>query len=41
MDPPGWWIRLFERAPVPDADSDVHAAELNREVAAPLIPDVR
>lgn len=43
MDPPQWWCRLFERgaldAPVPD--SDIHAAALNRDVAAPAVPDVR
>jgi len=42
MDPPQWWIRLFERgAPLPAPDSDVHAAAMNREVAAPAVPDVR
>jgi Derlin-2/3 len=43
MDPPGWWLRLFERrAALPgDADSDVHEAALNREVAPPAIADIR
>jgi Derlin-2/3 len=43
MDPPGWWLRLFERrAALPeDVDSDVHEAALNREVAPPAIADIR
>jgi len=43
MDPPQWWIRLFERGAAlpPPADSDVHTAAINREVAAPAVPDVR
>ncbi|KAK1084362.1 hypothetical protein LTR48_005521 [Friedmanniomyces endolithicus] len=43
MDPPQWWIRLFERGAlaVPAPDSDIHAAALNRDVAAPVVPDVR
>ncbi|KAK0904088.1 hypothetical protein LTS16_021034 [Friedmanniomyces endolithicus] len=43
MDPPRWWIRLFERGAlaVPAPDSDIHAAALNRDVAAPVVPDVR
>lgn len=43
MDPPQWWIRVFERG-LPgggDADSEVHAAALNRDVAVPAVPDVR
>ncbi|KAK1063574.1 hypothetical protein LTR74_009317 [Friedmanniomyces endolithicus] len=41
MDPPLWWIRLFERGAlaVPAPDSDIHAAALNRDVAAPVVPD--
>ncbi|KAK3676364.1 hypothetical protein LTR78_003639 [Recurvomyces mirabilis] len=42
LDPPQWWIRLFERgalaAPV---DTDIHAAGLNRDIAAPAVADVR
>jgi len=43
MDPPGWWLRLFERrAALPeDADSDVHEAALHRDVAPPAIADIR
>ena len=43
MDPPQWWIRLFERAALPAAetDSDIHAAAINRDIAAPAVPDVR
>jgi hypothetical protein len=43
MDPPGWWLRLFERrvALPEDADSDVHEAALNREVVPPAIADIR
>jgi Derlin-2/3 len=42
MDPPQWWIRLFEREATPPADSDVHAAAVNRaDIAAPAVPDVR
>ena len=42
MDPPQWWIRLFERGALPPADSDVHAAAMNRgDIAAPAVPDVR
>ena len=43
MDPPGWWLRLFERqAALPEeADSDVHDAALQREVAPPAIADIR
>lgn len=43
MDPPGWWLRLFERqAALPEeADSDVHEAALNRDVAPPAIGDIR
>lgn len=42
MDPPGWWIRLFERQPQQEGetDVDVHAAALNRDVGAPAM-DVR
>jgi len=42
MDPPGWWIRLFERQPQGEGetDVDVHAAALNRDVGAPAM-DVR
>ncbi|KAK0298987.1 hypothetical protein LTS00_002750 [Friedmanniomyces endolithicus] len=41
MDPPQWWIRLFERGAlaVPAPDSGIHAAALNRDVAAPVVPD--
>lgn len=41
MDPPGWWIRLFERQALPEADTDVQDAALNREVAPPDIPNFR
>lgn len=45
MDPPGWWIRLFERQPQHDGegdtDVDVHAAALNRDVGAVPAMDVR
>ncbi|KAK5730064.1 hypothetical protein LTR17_011468 [Elasticomyces elasticus] len=42
MDPPQWWIRMFERGPAAlPADTDVHAAALGRDVAAPVVPDVR
>lgn len=43
MDPPGWWLRLFERqAALPEeADSDVHEAALHRDVAPPAIADIR
>ncbi|KAK1074216.1 hypothetical protein LTR12_010790 [Friedmanniomyces endolithicus] len=43
MDPPQWWIRLFERGAlaVPAPESDIHAAALERDVAAPVVPDVR
>jgi hypothetical protein len=40
MDPPGWWIRLFERQ-VELPDTDVHDAALQREVAAPAVADIR
>jgi hypothetical protein len=40
MDPPGWWIRLFERQ-VALPDSDVHDAALHREVAVPAVADIR
>lgn len=42
MDPPQWWIRLFERQPLPAADTDVHAAAINRGDFAPAaVPEVR
>jgi Derlin-2/3 len=41
MDPPGWWIRLFERRALPGADSEVHAAAMNREVAVPAVAEIR
>lgn len=41
MDPPQWWIRLFEGAALPAAESDVHAAAINRDIPAPMVPDVR
>ena len=41
MDPPQWWIRLFERDPLPPPESDVHPAAMNRDIAAPAVPDVR
>jgi hypothetical protein len=47
MDPPQLWLRLFERgATAAAADepttpgTELHAAELNREIAA-AIPEVR
>lgn len=44
MDPPQWWIRLFERGPANrDADTDIHAAAINRDMdmAAPAMPELR
>ena len=42
MDPPRWWIRLFERGALPEpADSDVHAAAMNRDVPAVDVANVR
>ena len=41
MDPPQWWIWLFEREALPAPESDVHAAAMNRDVAQPAVPDVR
>lgn len=42
MDPPQWWIRVFERvAGLPGSESDVHAAAMNRDIAAPAVPEVR
>lgn len=41
MDPPQWWIRLFEREAVAGRGTEVQAAALNREVAAPAVPEVR
>ena len=43
MDPPRWWLRLFERGVIAlPADTDVHAATLNRgDLAAPAVADVR
>lgn len=43
MDPPQWWIRLFERNALPEApESDVaHAAAMGRDLGAPAVPDVR
>lgn len=41
MDPPGWWIRLFERQALPEPDSDVHDAAFNREVAPPAVAEFR
>nr|POE56616.1 hypothetical protein CFP56_33588 [Quercus suber] len=41
MDPPGWWIRLFERAAlVAPPETDVQAAAINRDIA-PAVPEVR
>ncbi|GAB1733512.1 putative membrane protein [Hortaea werneckii] len=44
MDPPQWWIRLFERG-LPGGeegvDSDVHAAAVGRDAVAPAVPEVR
>jgi hypothetical protein len=47
MDPPNFWIRLFERGAAAvnsendSPETEVHAAELNREHLAGAIPDVR
>ncbi|KXT16940.1 hypothetical protein AC579_7404 [Pseudocercospora musae] len=41
LDPPQFWIRLFERDANPAPDSEVHPAALNRDIAAPAVPDVR
>ncbi|EGP84947.1 unnamed protein product [Zymoseptoria tritici ST99CH_1A5] len=41
MDPPQWWIRLWDRPALPPADSDVHAAAINPDMAAPAVPEVR
>lgn len=41
LDPPQWWIRMFERGPHAPIDSDVHAAALNRDIGAPAVADVR
>lgn len=43
MDPPQWWIWLFERgrAALTGPATEVHAAAMNREVVAPAVADVR
>ncbi|WPH00906.1 Hypothetical protein R9X50_00374000 [Acrodontium crateriforme] len=42
LDPPQWWISLFERRTIEaPADSDIHAAALNRDIAAPAMGDLR
>ncbi|KAI5365460.1 Putative derlin, Rhomboid-like superfamily [Septoria linicola] len=40
LDPPQWWISLFERRVQPTPGEDVHAAALNRDIAAPAVPHV-
>lgn len=41
LDPPQWWCSLFERNNLPPPETDVHAAAINRDVAAPVVPEVR
>lgn len=41
LDPPQWWCGLFERNNLPPPETDVHAAAINRDVAAPVVPEVR
>lgn len=42
MDPPAFWVRLFDRQAEVAANTDVHdAAALNREVPAPAVGDMR
>lgn len=41
LDPPQFWIRLFERNAHPSPENEVHAAALNRDIAAPVLPDMR
>lgn len=40
LDPPQWWISLFDRRPLAAPETDVHAAALNRDIAAPAVPNV-
>ena len=42
LDPPHWWIRLFDGRPAePEVDPDTNAEPIDRDVATAAAPEVR
>ena len=42
LDPPYWWIRLFEGRPAePEVDPDANAEPIDHDVATAAVPEVR